>query len=73
MLCRGAWVAQSFNRLTLDFSSGYDLMVHGFEPHVRLSADRTEPAWDSRSPSLSVPPPFTLSVSLKQTFKKMSF
>ena len=35
-----------------------------FDPHIRLCADSTEPAWDS--PSLSVPAPTcTLSVSLK--------
>ena len=30
----GAWVAQSVERLTLDFSSGHDLTVCGFEPHI---------------------------------------
>ena len=27
-----------------DFGSGYDLVVHGFEPHVGLCADSTEPS-----------------------------
>ena len=28
----GAWVAQSAKLPTLDFGSGHDLTVHGFEP-----------------------------------------
>ena len=46
----GDWVTQSVKHLTLDFGSGHDLTVHGFEPHVSM-----EPAWDSLSPSLSAP------------------
>ena len=51
-------MAQSVKCLTLDFSSGHDLTICEFEPHVRLSADNVEPAWDSLSlsPSLSAPP-----------------
>ena len=30
---RGAWVAQSVKRLTLDFGSGRDLTVGEIEPH----------------------------------------
>ena len=30
------WVAQSVKHLTLGFSSGHDLMVGGFEPHIGL-------------------------------------
>ena len=52
---RSAWVAQS---LTLDLSSGYDLMVCETEPHVWLCADSAELVWDSLSPSLSTPPLF---------------
>ena len=50
-----------------DFGSGYDLMVHEFEPCIRLCIDSVEPAWDSLSlpPSLYSPPPLILSVSLK--------
>ena len=48
----------------LDFGSGHDLTVGGFEPHIRLSADSAEPAWDSLSPSLSAPPLLALSLSL---------
>ena len=36
-------VAQSVKRLTLDFGSGHDLMVHEFEPHVWLCTDSLEP------------------------------
>ena len=50
---RGAWVAQSFKHLTLDFSSGLDLTVCRFEPHIGLCTDHVEPAWDSPSPYLS--------------------
>ena len=39
----------------LDFSLGHDLTVHKIEPH----AVSGEPAWDSLSPSLSAPPPFS--------------
>ena len=53
---RGAWVAQSAKRPTLDFCSGQDLTVREFEPHIGLCADSAEPAWDSLSPSLSAPP-----------------
>ena len=39
---RGTWVAQSVERLMSDFGSGHDLMARGFEPCIRLCADR---AW----------------------------
>ena len=58
-----AWVAQSVKHLTLDFSSGHDLMVYEFEPHVGLHFESVEPAWNSLSPSLSASP--LLSLSLK--------
>ena len=41
---RGAWVAQSVKRLTLDFGSGHDLTLHEFEPRVGLYAVSVEPA-----------------------------
>ena len=50
-------MAQSVERPTLDFSSGHDLTVRGTEPCIWLQAGRVEPAWDSLSPSLSLPPP----------------
>ena len=51
----GTWVAHSVERLTLDFSSGHDLIAREIEPHVGLCADSTEPAWDSLSSSFTVP------------------
>ena len=44
-------------RLTLDFSPGYDLTVGEFEARVGLCADSVETARDSLSLSLSAPPP----------------
>ena len=48
-----------------DFGSGHDLMVHEFEPHVRLCADSSEPGvcFGFCLP-LSLPLPFSHSVSL---------
>ena len=63
MIYWGAWVAQSVECLTLGFSSGHDLTVSEFEPHVGLCADRSEPAWDSLSLPLSLPLPRSLSLS----------
>ena len=48
-------MAQWLKQLTLDFFSGHDLGVCEFEPGTGLCADRTKPAWDSLSPSLSAP------------------
>ena len=48
----GTWVAQLVKRPTLDFGSGYDLMVWEFEPCIGLRAGSVEPAWDSLSLSL---------------------
>ena len=64
---QGAWMVQSVEHLTLDFGSGHDLTVCGFEPHIGPWADSAEPAWDSLSPSLSLsaPPPLAPSLSLK--------
>ena len=38
----------------LGFSSGHDLTVHEFEPHIGLCADSEEPAWDFLSVSLEI-------------------
>ena len=46
--------ARSVKRLTLDFGLSHDLKVCGLEPHIRLCADSTEPAWASLSASLSL-------------------
>ena len=63
---RGTWVAQAVKRL--DFSSGHRLTVvgSGIEPCLGLCTDSTEPAWDSLSPPLSVPPLLSLSLSLSK-------
>ena len=65
-ICR-AGVAQSVKHLTLDFSLGHDLRIHGIEPHVGVCADSAEPAWDSVSlPSLSATPLLVLSLFLSK-------
>ena len=63
---RGMWVAQSIERPALGFSSGHDLTVHEFKPRVGPHTDSAEPAWNSVSPSLSLPLslPFLFSLSL---------
>ena len=53
-----------------DFSSGYDLTVHEFEPHVGLATVSTEPSLDPLSPSFSVPPPFMHTLSLFPSLSK---
>ena len=58
-------MAQQVQPQTLDFGSGHDLLVRGFEPCVGLCAAGTEPARDSLSPSLSAPP------HLKNKFKNL--
>ena len=60
-------MTQSIKRPTLDFNLGHDLTDFRIKPHVGLSADNVELAWDS-PPSLSPPLPFPapfLSFSLK--------
>ena len=52
--------------LSLDFGSGHDLTVHEFEPHVRLCADRVEPAWDSLSQTLPCSCALSLSLKIKK-------
>ena len=58
-------MALQFMRFTLDFQ----LMVGGIEAGVRLCA-RADPALDSLSPSLSLPPPLMLSLSLSLSLSK---
>ena len=57
---------QSVKHLTLDFSSGHDLMVHGIELRIGHYADGAEPASDFLSPSLSLPPPHSISLKLNK-------
>uniref|UniRef100_A0A673SX22 Large ribosomal subunit protein uL15/eL18 domain-containing protein n=1 Tax=Suricata suricatta TaxID=37032 RepID=A0A673SX22_SURSU len=73
--CRGAWVAQSCKRPT-----SARVMISRFlgsspASGSVLTAKSLEPVSDSVSPSLSAPPLLTLclslSLSLKQTFKKI--
>ena len=55
--------SQSVEHPTLDFSSGHDLAIGGFESCTRLCADSMELAWDSPSPSFSAPPPLSLKIN----------
>ena len=60
----GTWVAQSVKRPT----SGHDLAVREFEPHVGLCADRSEPGACFRfcvSLSLTLPRSCFVSLCLK--------
>ena len=67
-------------RPTLDFDSGHDLVVHEFGPHIGLSADNAELAWDPLSLPLFPPFPHACLPSLspklinlqKQSVKPMS-
>ena len=61
-----AWVAQAVMHSTLGLGSGYDLMVHEFEPCIRLCAAIVDLAWNSLSPSFSNPLLLALSVSLSK-------
>ena len=61
---RGTWVAQSIKRQALDFGSGHDLLVPGFELHIGLCAGDVGPAQNSLSLLLSVPPALVLSLFL---------
>ena len=49
-----------------DFGPGHDLTVHECEPHMGLTAVSRDPVSDPLSPSLSVPPPLTRSLSVSQ-------
>ena len=50
-------MAQLVKSPTLDFGSGHDLMVHGFEPCVGLSAVTVDPGSDPFSIFRSAPHP----------------
>ena len=58
-------MAQSDKHPTLGFGLGH-LVVCGFEPHIGLCADRTEPAWDPLSLSLCPSSALKLALSLSQ-------
>lgn len=58
----GAWVAQSVKPPTLSFSSGHDLMVHGYKTCTGLPAQRGACLEDS----LPVPLPSLLTYSHSQ-------
>ena len=71
---RGTWVAQSVKRPTLGFSSGHDLTVYEFEPHVKLCADNSEPGACFRfcvSLSLWPSPAHVLSLSVAKMNKNI--
>ena len=57
----GAWIAQLVRHPTIDFSSGHELTVREFQPHVGLCADSVESAWDSLS--LCPSPSFSLKIN----------
>ena len=63
---RGTWAAQS---VKCDFSSGHDLTVREFKPHMGLSALSTEPTSD---PPLSLPLPPTHRLSLSLSLSKIN-
>ena len=48
------------SQLSVQLHPGHDLTVCEFEPHIGLTAVRTEPARDTLSPSLSAPPQLIL-------------
>ena len=65
-------MAQLVEYLILDFVSGHDLMVHGFNPCIGLCTDSIGPAWDYLSPCLSLchsPIHAYLSLSLSLSLK----
>ena len=55
----GAWGAPLVKHLTLDFGSGHDLPVCGFEPCVGLCAHSVEPALGFQT----APPPLAQALS----------
>ena len=61
----GTWMAQSVKcPALLDFSSGPDLTVHGFEPQFGLCAGSMEFSWDPLFSYLSAPPLLVCVLSL---------
>ena len=77
MFVGGAWVSQSFKRPALDFSSGRDLMVHEFKPHMGLCADTSDRAWSLLRICVSLylcpSPAHPLSLSIKNKYAFKNF
>ena len=67
LMKRGTWVAQLIKRQTLDFSSGPDLTVREFKPHMGRCTDSEVPAWGSLS--LPLCPLLVLSLFLSLSLK----
>ena len=61
---RAAWESHLVKHLTLDICSNHDLMVCELDPRVGLCTHSAEPAWDSLSPSLSLPLLYSLTLAL---------
>ena len=55
-----------------DFSSGHDLIVCEFEPHVRLCADSSEPGETSDFVSHSLSAPLLLMLCLSLSLSKIN-
>ena len=64
-------MTQSVKCPTFGFGSSHDLMVHEFEPCIRLCTDSAEPASDSLPPPVYAPPLLTHSFSLKIKLNKL--
>ena len=63
-------MADWIEHMTLGFSSGHDLTVCKFEPHIRLRTVSSDPAWDSLSLSLSLSQSAPLPRALSQNKQK---
>ena len=63
-------MAQLVKHPTVDLGSGHDLMGHEIESHIGLYADVVEPAWDSLSPSLTLPHSHMFFLSFNINIKK---
>ena len=64
-----AWLSQF--GVGLNFSSGHDLEVCGFESCIGLHDGSAEPAWDSLSLTLCPSPALSLSLSKVKNIKKI--
>ena len=66
---RDGWVARWVKPLTLDLSSGHDLMVCEFEPHIGLHAEEQSLLGILSLPLSLAPLPLALCVSLSKINK----